>query len=241
MKLNIISILHLLTICASSLLLSSVSQAKEDIIFAVDFSSDHKLFNIGEQVLEEVSKRIGEPIKLISVPSKRSSSLLKKKEIHAELARIGEYEKRVPFAIKVEEPIIEVSQHAYSYNLDIPINSWESLRPYRIVALRGSWIVETYMPDYEVVWVGSMDAAFKFLMRGRADLFIAPSARTDMFLTSTKAHAKGIRRLEPAVHMTQDFTFFNPEYPKLAVRYEEALKAMKADGSYKSILSQVGM
>lgn len=222
-------------------LFSSFSQAEEDIIFAVDFSSDHKLFNIGEQVLEEISKRVGEPMKLISVPAKRSSILLKKKEIDAELARIGEYEEKVSFAIKVVEPIVEVSQHAYSYNLDIVVNSWESLRPYRIVALRGSWIVETYMPDHEVVWVGSMDAAFKFLMRGRADLFIAPSARTDMFLTSFGDRSKDIRRLEPAVHLTQDFTFFNPEYSKLALRYEEALKAMKADGSYKSILSQVGM
>lgn len=220
---------------------SHLSQAEEPIVISFGFPVDHELFKAGEEVLSVISSRMGESMKLISIPDKRSAILLKNNDIHAEFARVGEYQKKVPFAIKVAEPIVEVSQYAYSLKSDISIDGWGSLKNYRSVALRGMWIVEIYMANYQVSWVNSISSAFQFLKSGRADICVANSIRVDTFLADTDFDASGIQRLEPAVYSTLNYTFFSPSYPQLALRYDVALRSMKTDGTYQAILAKYGM
>lgn len=217
------------------------AESKKEIIFATAVPIDNSLFKLGEKVLGVISDRMGEKIKLISIPGKRSAMLLKSNEIHAELARSDEYSQRVPFAIKVPEPIIEITQHAYSINHNFQVDGWESLKPYRLVSMRGSWVVEVHMTDHDISMVDSMRSAFKFLKSGRADVCIASSILAQRFLNSTKLDVSNIIRLEPAVHTSKDYTFFAAGYPELASKYERALKSIKADGTYKKMLSNVSM
>jgi polar amino acid transport system substrate-binding protein len=223
------------------MLTSHVAQAEEDIVFTLGLPAGNELFKAGEELLAAISLKMGATIKLISIPSKRSATLLKNNEIHAELARVSEYEKKVPFAIKVPEPIMEFSQYAYSLKPDISIDGWGSLKAYRAVALRGIWIIEIYMAEHQVTWVDSLSSAFKFLKLGRADVCIVNSMRADKFLAATDLDVSGIRRLEPAIYSAQDYTFFAPAYPQLALRYGVALRAIKADGTYQAILSKYNM
>ncbi|MEH6450231.1 MAG: transporter substrate-binding domain-containing protein [Oleispira sp.] len=223
------------------MLTSHVTQAEEDIVFTLGLPAGHELFKAGEELLAAISLKMGATIKLISIPSKRSATLLKNNEIHAELARVSEYDKKVPFAIKVPEPIIEFSQYAYSLKSDISIDGWGSLKAYRAVALRGIWIIEVYMADHQVTWVDSLSSAFKFLKLGRADVCIINSMRADKFLAATDLDVSGIQRLEPAIYSAKDYTFFAPAYPQLALRYGIALRAIKADGTYQAILTKFGM
>jgi polar amino acid transport system substrate-binding protein len=236
-----LSMFYPLVMWLSLMLTSHVIQAEEDIVFTLGLPAGHELFKAGEELLTAISLKMGVTIKLISIPSKRSATLLKNNEIHAELARVSEYEKKVPFAIKVPEPIIEFSQYAYSLRPDISIDGWGSLKAYRAVALRGIWIIEVYMADHQVTWVDSLSSAFKFLKLGRADVCIVNSMRADKFLAATDLDVSGIRRLEPAIYSAKDYTFFAAAYPQLALRYGIALRAIKADGSYQAILSKYNM
>jgi polar amino acid transport system substrate-binding protein len=233
--------IHSLLIGLVLTLLSPISQAREDIIFVTALPADNEIFRAGEELLAAISFRMDESIKLISIPGKRSAILLKNNEIHAELARVGEYEQKVPFAIKVSEPIIEFSQYAYSLKSGIAIDGWGSLKGYRSVALRGIWIIEAYMADHQVTWVDSISSAFHFLKSGRADVGILNSLQADKFLAAADFDVSGIKRLEPAIYSSRNYTFFAAAYPQLALRYEVALRAMKADGSYQTILSKFDM
>jgi ABC-type amino acid transport substrate-binding protein len=231
---------HALAIGLVFILLSPFSFAREDIVFATGLPVDNELFIAGEELLAAISMRMGETIKLISIPGKRSATLLKNNEIHAELARVDEYTQKVPFAIKVPEPIIEISQYAFSLKKNLPVNGWGSLKAYRSVALRGTWIIEMYMAGQQVTWLDSVGSALKFLRLGRADVFVSSSARADKYLISNH-YDSVIHRLEPAIHVTRDYTFFAKAYPQLALRYEAALRGIKAEGIYQAILTKYGI
>lgn len=220
---------------------SPTSLAREDIIFVTALPADNEIFRAGEELLAAISLRMDESIKLISIPGKRSAILLNNNEIHAELARVGEYAQKVPLAIKISEPIIEFSQYAYSLKSDISIAGWDSLKAYSSVALRGIWIVEVYMADHQVTWVDSISSAFHFLKSDRADVGILNSIQADKFLAAADFDVSGIKRLEPAIYSSRNYTFFAAAYPQLALRYEAALRSMKADGSYQAILAKFDM
>ena len=229
-------VVHALVVCLALTLLSPFSLARGDIVFATGLPVDNEIFSAGEELLAAISRRMGETIKLISIPGKRSATLLKNNEIHAELARVDEYSQKVPFAIKIPEPIIETTQYAYSLKENLPVNGWGSLKAYRSVALRGTWIIEIYMAEQQVTWVDSVSSALKFLKSGRADIFISSSVRANKFIIANDYST--IHRLEPAIHTTRDFTFFAKAYPQLARRYEAALRSIKADGVYQAILTK---
>ncbi len=214
---------------------------KDDILIATALPKSHEFFSLAEEVLGVIANRMGENIKLISIPGKRSASLLKNHEIHAELARIAEYKQKVPSAIKVPESIIELSRHAYSINYNFPVKGWESLKPYHAVTVRGSWIISVYMVEHQVSIVDSMRSAFQFLKSGRADIFVTSSALADSFLAATDLDVSGIVRLEPAVYTSKEYTFFAKEYSELALRFEVALRSIKEDGTYRAILEKWGM
>lgn len=239
MKHVITSIIYYFFVGLFLMLPSHFSQAEDDIVFSTILPENSALFKVAEEMLTEIAHRMDETIKLISVPAKRSTVLLKNNDIHAELIRIEGYEKKVPFAIKVSESLIEVAQYAYSLNQDISINGWKSLKSYHSVALRGTWAIETHMSGNNVTWVDSMGSAFKFLKLGRADILVENSLRVNHFLASTNIDVSGIHRLEPAIYSAKNYTFFAQAYPALALRYEVALRAMKADGSYQAVLSKL--
>ena len=113
-------------------------KSDNSILIATGLSETHAFFKLAEEVLGVIASRMDEKITLISIPGKRAASLLKNHDIHAELARIAEYKQKVPSAIKVSEPVIELSRYAYSTSYDFPVNSWDSLKPYHTVAIRGS-------------------------------------------------------------------------------------------------------
>ena len=142
---------------------SHVASAEEEIVFTIGLPVGHELFKAGEKVLAAISNRMGEKLKLISIPSKRSGMLLENNAIHAELVRSGEYQARVPFAIKVVEPIVDINHYAYSIKTDIVIDGWDSLKTYSSVALRGNWIIEMHTKGHQITWVDSISAGVQFL------------------------------------------------------------------------------
>lgn len=238
-KLALLSVLLVLLLFNG---LSSVyAQSRDDILIATALPEGHEFFRLAEKVLVVIASRMGENIKLISIPGKRSASLLRSHGIHAELARIAEYKQKVPSAIKVAEPIIELSRYAYSVDYDFPVKGWDSLKPYHTVAIRGSWVIDVYMTEHRVSIVDLMSSAFQFLKSGRAEIFIGNSAVVDKFFVTTDIDVSGIVRLEPAVYTSHNYTFFAKNYPELALRYEVALRSMKEDGTYRAILEKWGM
>lgn len=97
------------------------------------------------------------------------------------------------------------------------------------------------MAEHDVTYVGSMLSAFQFLKSGRSDIWVTSNLRAEPFFDLVNENKSDIKRLEPAIYISREFTYFAKDYPDLAKRYEEALISMKEDGSYQKILSQLNM
>jgi len=222
------------------LLVWSQSLLADDVItFSTLTPKSSPIFKGSEELLAIIAEKMGVEIELIFIPGKRSSFLLSTGEIHAEIARISEYSKKVPFAIKVPTPIIEIPHYAYSLTTNFKVQGWESLKPYRSVSQRGLWVISHFMQDYSVHLVDSMAAAFQFMRSGRAELCIASIITAEIAFNSPGFNRHGIIRLQPAIYVSREHTFFAQQYPELARRYNEVLIELKNDGTFDRILSKV--
>lgn len=115
------------------------------------------------------------------------------------------------------------------------VKSWDSLKPYKIVHVRGHIFIETYLNNHKTFAVNSAKAAFLFLKVKRADLYIEEILTATPILNSPEFDGSGIRRLEPPVAILNTYTFFSSKFPDYAKKYHEALVEIKKEGIYQKI------
>lgn len=221
------------------LLNSNVSNAEENLIIGMGgVKTNERVFKIGENILWEISKRMGVKIQLISLPALRATKMLRKGEIHAELSRIAAYKKKILTAIKVSEPIASLPFHAYTLLQNFTVKGWRSLKPYEIVYIRGHTFVDTYLNNHKTYAVDSARAAFRFLKAKRTDIYVEDILTAAPILNSTEFNNSGIKRLEPPVAFLSTYTFFSSKYPDFAKSYYKALVEIKKEGIYQKIFSE---
>lgn len=220
------------------LLNSSASTAGESLIIGIaGVKTNERAFRIGKNILQEISKRMNVKIQLISLPAKRALIMLREGAIHAELTRVAAYKKKVPTAIKVEEPITSLPYHAYTQK-KIIVDGWDSLKPYKIVHVRGHIFIETYLTNHKTFAVNSAKTAFLFLKAKRADLYIEEILTSTPILNSPEFDDSGIKRLDPPLAILNTFTFFSSKFPDYAKKYHKALVGIKKEGIYQKIFSE---
>ncbi len=217
----------------------SIAYAGEHIVIGIgNFDANDHVFRVGKNLLHEISKRMGVEIKLIPLPSERATYMLQHGKIHAELSRIDSYKNKVETAIKVEEPIASFPFHAYTLSQDIRIDGWDSLKPYKIVYVRGYVFPKIYLKNHNTHVVNSVKAAFAFIKSKRADLYIEEILTATSVLNSPDFDSTGIKRLEPPVTFLNTYTFFSSKYSDYAKSYHNALVEIKEKGIYQKILSE---
>ena len=226
-------------VCLSIAILFCVvnSACCEELIVAVSgYQKGDRTFRIADGLLTEIATRMGVKIRLIPLPAKRAALMLASAKIHADIARVAQYQQQVPAAIRVKEAMAKMPYYVYSKQNHVDINGWQSLKPYRIVIVRGFTFVDTHLADHTVSYVDSFHAAFSFLKENRADMLLDYGVTAEDLLKTAEFKDSGIRRLLPAVASISTYTFFAAKYVDLAYRYEQALLSMKADGSYLRIV-----
>jgi len=211
-----------------------------EINMALSSEESSKGFRIAKGLLAAISEKAGITYTVVNMPNKRSVEELKTgKMIQADLARIESYQNEVKNSIQVKEPIIYVTQNVYvKKGFNGKIDSWNSLQQYRIAYIRGSLAIETKVKGFpNISLLDNVGQAFNFLLAGRCDVFIT----TDMAGESTRGKAE-FKDKEIEIHSTLIseplYTFFNNAYAEEAKKYEEALIAIKKDGTYKKIVTE---
>lgn len=220
------------------LIMSRVAYAEEPIIIAIGVKEDTRPFRMGVAVLNEISKKMGVAIQLKHFPNRRSTRLLSKSEIHAVLVKIPEFIKKVPTAIMVAEPIINLPYYVYTVLPDLKVIDWNSLKPYTIVSIRGVDIVNEFLKDHTVHDVGSVKSAFGFLKAKRADVFVINMISAESYLANPNFDASTIIKIDQPIMVVDEFTFFASKYPELAERFNQALIELKKEGLYQKLIAE---
>lgn len=186
---------------------------------------------------KEAARRIGVDINLISLPSERSLHSANLGEVDGEGLRVPGLSSQYPNLIQVPERFIGISFVAFARDPSIRVDQgWESLKSYRVAFINGWKMFESNAAAAKVVnKVDKAEQMFLMLDGGRIDL--ALYTRTDGIALARGMGLAKVVPLSPALKDVDMFLYLHRRHETLVPRLAQALREMKADGSYQRILA----
>ena len=196
---------------------------------------------LDRQALHDLSKeafrRIGVEFKLVTLPSERSLHSANLGEVDGEGLRVAGLSGQYPNLVQVPERYIGISFVAFARDATIRLEQgWESLKPHRIAFINGWKMFEANASGARSVSkVDKPDQLFLMLDSGRVDLALYTRSDGDAL-----ARAMGLGAIAPIAPALKDvdmYLYLNRKHEALVPRLSQALREMKADGSYNRILA----
>lgn len=198
---------------------------------------------LDRQALHDLSKeafrRIGVEFKLVTLPSERSLHSANLGEVDGEGLRVAGLSGQYPNLVQVPERYIGISFVAFARDATIRLEQgWESLKPHRIAFINGWKMFEANASGARSVSkVDKPDQLFLMLDSGRVDL--ALYTRTDGVALARAMGLGAIAPIAPALKDVDMYLYLNRKHEALVPRLSQALREMKADGSYNRILAEL--
>lgn len=195
-----------------------------------------------EQLSQESLRRIGVDLKLVSLPSERSLTAANLGEVDGEglrVAGLGGPDGPYPNLIQVPERFVRISFVAFAKNATISLdNGWDSLKPYRIAFINGWKMFEANAQGARVVnKVDKPEQLFRMLDEGRVDLVLYTHA--DGLLLARNLGLTSVAPLSPALKEVDMYLYLHKKHQALVPKLTQAIRDLKADGSYNRILSAI--
>lgn len=189
---------------------------------------------------QEAFQRLGIEFKLVNLPSERSLVAANQGEIDGEGLRVAGLEAQYPNLIQVPERYIGISFVAFAKDATIKLeHGWDSLKPHRVAFITGWKMFEANAAGARVISkVDKPEQMFRMLDSGRIDL--ALYTRTDGVALARSLGLSSIAPLFPALKDVEMFLYLHKKHEALVPRLAQALREMKADGTYNRILAGLG-
>ncbi|QEN04639.1 hypothetical protein EW093_07955 [Thiospirochaeta perfilievii] len=198
-------------------------------------SKDVLNFKISTAILKEAYSILGLDLSITNTSLPRSIQLSSSGNTDGELCRATVIEALYPTLIRVDVPLLEVNTVAF-YLLDsININSWDSLKPYRIAYERGIKVTQESVVGMNVVATDDLDLAFKLLKYGRVDVVISGYYNGLDNLKGSDLMDK-IKTSTPLNKVTL-YHYLNIKHKDLIPKLEEALNSIDIEGIIKAVLA----
>jgi len=212
--------------------------ADAPLTIATSVKANTLAFRVGEKVINQVSQLIKVPLKLIHLPADRASHLFSLGSIDAEFSRVSAYQKIRPTAIKGQEPISKFPLYVFSTDKMFSVEGWHSLKPYRILTVKGWIFTRDTLANFNTVEVESPFQALRMLKAGRGDVFVADLFSANSILNEVEFDRGDIKRLEKPIAVLDTYTFFLAKHADIAKAYSGALATLKREGLYQKILRE---
>jgi polar amino acid transport system substrate-binding protein len=184
------------------------------------------------EIVREAYRRIGIEMKTMVVPSERSVRAANSGEADGDMLQPTGIEADYPSLVRVPEPVISLDLVAISTGLDVPVNGWNSLAPYKICVVRGMKVIEAGTAEMQRVVVNTLASALSMLKAGRCDLalFVKPTWQDVDRLQMGSFH-----ELSPAVTTLSFYHYVNRRNTGLVPKLAAALAEMRRDGTTAAV------
>ena len=147
--------------------------------------------------------------------------------------RVRGLEKKYPNLVRVDEPLIRNDFVAYSRDLDLKTDSWESLKPYTVVYING-WVIfeRNLSPSQQYHTVKTPGQMFAMLEKDRVDLVLY-----ERWQGLQNALDSGVQVVvhEPALASVNMYMYIHKDFAEVAPKIAKALREMKQDGTYQDV------
>ncbi len=198
--------------------------------------SDTGLYDL---ILNEAFRRIGRQVDIDHLPSERALRNADSGLTDGEFPRISGLDGIYPDLVMVPEKLTNYEFVAFSKQPRIKISSWDALQPYDVAIVRGWKILEKNIVNTRsLVRVKNQKLLFKLLANERADIVVY-----SRFAGYTYIHSQGLAGdvviLEPPLAVREMYLYLNKKHEPLVKPLAQALREMKADGTYTQIKDRV--
>ncbi|MBK9020116.1 MAG: transporter substrate-binding domain-containing protein [Sulfuritalea sp.] len=196
---------------------------------------------LDRQALHDLSKeafrRIGVDFKLVSLPSERSLHSANLGEVDGEGLRVPGLASQYPNLVQVPERYIGISFVAFAKDASIRLDQgWDSLKSHRVAFINGWKLFEGNTGGARSVSkVDKAEQMFLMLDGGRIDLALYTLA--DGVALARHMGLSSIAPLAPALKDVDMYLYLHSKHEALVPKLAQALREMKADGSYNRILA----
>jgi polar amino acid transport system substrate-binding protein len=186
-----------------------------------------------DELAKAMFKRIGVEVEVTAVPTERSLINVNSGIDDGDLFRVAGVEAEYPNLIRVPEKIMDNEFVAYTKRGDIRIRSWADLKPYSVAYTTGWKIYDRNVKGVrDLVTTPSINGLPPLLDMNRADVILMDRWQGQWVLQQS-GHQFMLQ--EPPLARVEIFTYLNKKHAALVPRLAQALKDMKADGSYQKI------
>jgi len=201
--------------------------AQEGLRFG-NFSPEFK-HRPSHAIIKEAYKRLHIDIELLYLPAERSLWAANNDIIDGDVARIIGMEKEYPNLLRVKIPVTHTVLYACVKNITFKVEGWQSLKPYRIVHLRGAKLIENNLKNFHTETVTTIEQAFTMLEHGRVDVVVAAE------ITEELRNYPNIKALMPELYSFPVYHYLNKKHANLIAPLEAILTEMIADKTIENL------
>lgn len=188
-------------------------------------------------VVAEAFKRIGLKGEVAVYSASKRALLNADEDVDQGVAmRIKNLEKSYPNLIRIPERVIENDFVAYSQDLDFAATGWNALMPYAVTHIHG-WVVfeRNLLQGQDVTTVTEPGQMFTMLEKKRVDVALYERWQG---LQRAKDLGLHLHVHEPPLASVDMFMYLHKNHAHLVEPLDQALKAMKRDGTYQAIFDK---
>lgn len=197
--------------------------------------ADHKGFL--DRLMPEIFRRIGIDAQAVGYAASERAMINANNGIDDGMAmRIKGLEATYPNLVRVEEKIIDNDFVAYSIHHRFDTTGFDTLKPYQVGYIIGWKVFEAPLrSNPAVTLVQDANQLFTLLEKDRTDVVLFERWQGNWLVRERGIPA---RLLLPPLVTTEMYMYLHKKHAHLLGRVTEALRAAKADGSYRRIHEQ---
>jgi polar amino acid transport system substrate-binding protein len=178
-------------------------------------------------------KRVGVEVDVTAVPTERSLLNVNAGIDDGDIFRVAGVEPDYPNVIRIPEKTIDNDFVAYTKLPNVKLRTWSDLQPYTVAYATGWKPYERNVKNVrEVTNTPSIHELFPLLEKGRVDIILVDRWQGQWVVQQMGYQMKP---LEPPLARFEMFMYLHKKHAALVPRVAQALRDMKADGSYKKI------
>lgn len=188
-----------------------------------------------DRIMEEAFHRIGLEAEIVFTSTEKSLVDVNAGLIDGELNRVAGMEKEFPNLLQVPEPNMTMHFVAFAKK-NFQIDGWESVRNLYKGIVRGWKILERNTTGFpHRTLVPSETELFTMLHKDRLD--VALYSKLTGYAALEEMHYDEIFHLEPPLVSRKMYLYVHKRHADLVPEIAEALRSMKADGTYEKIVA----
>lgn len=188
-------------------------------------------------LVPEVFRRLGIEAEAVGYAASERANINANSGVDDGVAmRVRGLELSYPNLVRVDEKVIDNDFVAYSIRQQFATTGFDTLKPYQTGYISG-WVVFEKRLDSSYALTPVQDATqlFNLLANDRADIVLFERWQGNWLIRERRLPA---RLLLPPLVSTEMFMYLHKKHAHLAEPAAQALRAMKADGTYRRIHEQ---